>query len=596
MARAIGLDIGADSIKVVELAGSAKAPKVQRLAIREVPARPLDDPDYNHDDAVAKTIKAVFDELKLPKDDVCASFDSGVTVFREITVPFFEDDQIRKVIRFEAENHLHNHSIDDVVVNWIKTGETRDGSRVMIFASPKVDLTNRLALLRKAGVRPASVDLDTTALYTSMDTLGYFEEAPNAIVLDIGSNTTNLLMISEGKPRVMRSFLLGSGAVEQALSAELGVSREETRRRMLEGAHVGGGDLIAVASDLAEDDTEKSLGTLQKDAVADRRDMFVRKLHQEAIRSLLSVRSDSPPDRILLLGGGSLLSDLPDQLSESFGLPVQRVDLTERIECKDAGVSREFTGAAIGSAVGCGLRMMGRNPLGVELLKDEFLPTNTFDVIKTPLCIAVTTLFLVMLGLTMIEQRKEKAARAEFGNWAWNAKRMLQNVEPKYQQIVKKKSYTQGAGRAPEGEAVRITRRWMDKAKGSPNEVTRIRTLLMQRHKELRDTLGLAKDIKPLPSALQGWHEIYKAFDEIPREELGDWFQIEQFELSESSFRCKIVLSESAVQDKIKRALENCAFLKDNARDPRKVVEPGGEQRLSDNRVRVEYTVKFKDD
>ena len=594
MARAIGLDIGADSIKVVELAGSAKAPKVQRVAIREIPPRPLDDPDYDHDAAVTKTIKAVFDELKLPKDDVCASFDSGVTVFREVTVPFFEDDQIRKVIRFEAENHLHNHAIDDVVVNWIKTGETRDGSRVMIFASPKVDLTKRLAMLRKAGVRPASIDLDTTALFTSMDTLGYFEEAPNVIVLDIGSNTTNLMMLADGKPRVMRSFLLGSGAVEQALIGELGVSRDESRRRMLEGAGVSSGNLMATAADLAEDDTEKSVGTLQKDAVAERRDHFVRKLHQEAIRSLLSVRSDSPPDRILLLGGGSLLADLPDQLSESFGLPVQRVDLGERIECKGSGASPEYTGAAIGSAVGCGLRMMGRNPLGVELLRDEYLPTNTFDVIKTPLCIAVTTIFLLMLGLTMIEQKKEKAARAEFNNWAWNANKMFLRVEPDYQHLVKGQALVKRNGKY-EGPAYRMTRKWMDQAAGQPNAVVRVRTKLLQRHKELRDKLGLARDIKTLPSALEGWHEIYACLDALDRTKLGTWFQIEQFDLNETMFRCKIRLSDSVVQDTIKRALENCEYLKERARNPREVVQPGAEQPLQGGKVRVEYTVKFKE-
>ena len=40
MARAVGLDIGARSIKVVELGGSAKAPRIQRMAIREIPPPP----------------------------------------------------------------------------------------------------------------------------------------------------------------------------------------------------------------------------------------------------------------------------------------------------------------------------------------------------------------------------------------------------------------------------------------------------------------------------------------------------------------------------------------------------------------------------
>lgn len=123
MARAVGLDIGSRTIKVVEMGGSAKAPKAVRVVIRDVPD-PLSveleegvlppDPD----ELISEVVREIFNEFRLPKDDVCAAFDAGVTTFREITVPFRDDDQIRKIIRFEAENHLHGKAIEDVIVNW----------------------------------------------------------------------------------------------------------------------------------------------------------------------------------------------------------------------------------------------------------------------------------------------------------------------------------------------------------------------------------------------------------------------------------------------------------------------------------------------
>src|SRR5688572_9420743 len=120
MARAVGLGIGTRTVKVVELSGSAKAFRIQRLAVREVPAHPPEGTvpaAWDADEALAGVVREVFDSLQLPREDVCASFDSGSTIFREITVPFLETEQIRKVVRFEAENHLHSHSVDEVVVN-----------------------------------------------------------------------------------------------------------------------------------------------------------------------------------------------------------------------------------------------------------------------------------------------------------------------------------------------------------------------------------------------------------------------------------------------------------------------------------------------
>ena len=141
MARAVGLDIGSRTIKVVELNGSPKAFKVLRVITRpDARGRPQPaegETPKELDELVSDEIREIFQTLKLPKDDVCASFDSGVTIFREIVVPFLEDDQIRKVVKFEAEHHLHSQTIEDVIVNWVKTGESRDGSRLTIFASPK---------------------------------------------------------------------------------------------------------------------------------------------------------------------------------------------------------------------------------------------------------------------------------------------------------------------------------------------------------------------------------------------------------------------------------------------------------------------------
>src|SRR5262245_34534795 len=164
MARAVGLDIGSRTIKVVELSGSPKAFKIQRLAIREVPRPPEAPPKegeeaFDATTATAQVVREIFDTLKLPKEDVCAVFDSGKTMSREIVVPFLEPEKIRKVVKFEAEHHLHSQSVDEVVVNWIKTGETKEGSRLTIFASSKEELVERLAVLRLAGIEPASIDL-----------------------------------------------------------------------------------------------------------------------------------------------------------------------------------------------------------------------------------------------------------------------------------------------------------------------------------------------------------------------------------------------------------------------------------------------------
>ena len=88
------------------------------------------------------------------------------------------------------------------------------------------------------------------------------------------------------------------------------------------------------------------------EVVTDHRIAFVRKLHREALRSLSAVSTDSTPKKLLLLGGGSLLPGVDEALSESFGLPAERLNILEFIEHKDAGADPAFSGAVLAPAVG----------------------------------------------------------------------------------------------------------------------------------------------------------------------------------------------------------------------------------------------------
>jgi type IV pilus assembly protein PilM len=600
MARAVGLDIGSRTIKLVELGGNPKALKVQRLAIRDVPtpgsgsgggegAEGGGEPDTRDpEELVADTIRGLFEDLKLPKEDVCATFDAGTTIFREITVPFRDEDQIRKVVKFEAENHLHSRSIDDVVVNWVKTGETRDGSRLMIMASPKEELTRRLAILRRAGIDPASIDLDATAVYTACHAAGVFERNPNVIVLEVGARTTNLMLVLDGRPRLLRSFLLGTEALAAGISRELEVPIEEGRRQSRAAAGRPD-DLLVPLSVLerATTETEKSLAEVQGEAVGDKRAEFVRKLHRESVRSLAAVPAESPPDRILVCGGGSLLPGVREALAERFGLPVDTLDLGERVTWRGLGEDEEFAKAACVSAVGCGLRMLGVNPLGIELLREEFTPTNLFDVIKVPLAWAVTLLFVVFLGLAYAGKRRLDAETTRFNNIYAQVQQMYKVPEMAYLQAVKNKPSKQAAEQEMNA--------WLRALPQDHLRIEAIRRHLLSRHRELQGSLGLAKDVPPVPSAVQVWYEAYKDLSSVPREQLGSWFRVTRMDITVNQATIGIEVADEGTLDVVQRIFEKSPYFRGRAKRANEVVSRAA-VRPQAGRLVTDFMFRFKDE
>lgn len=579
MARAVGLDIGTRSIKVVELSGGPKAFRIQRLAIREVPRPPAEGAEppaegaepFDPIAATAEVVREVFDSLKLPKEDVCASFDSGTTVSREIVVPFLEAEKIRKVVKFEAEHHLHSQSVDEVVVNWIKTGETKEGSRLTIFASSKEELVQKLAVMRMAGIEPASIDLDCTAVFTCCDAMGLFVEHPNAILLDVGAHVTALTLVIDGKPRMVRSFLLGVGNLPPALPA---------------GSRAGGGsDLFVTATSMQAAPAAAATAELApKNAHLD----FVRKLHREVIRSLASVRSDAPPTVVFLGGGGALLPEVPEALQEKFGLPVQRLNVFEKAECRDQGPDPAYAGAVLPNAVGCALRLLGHNPLNIELLQDEFAPSNTFDVIRTAAATVVTLLFLVLLGLNYLETRERQASVTLNDGLYQQLHTVFQMAEAKYLEKVE---------HVDKATAEKKALDWVkDQRPAYAKRIGNMRSKLIARHTHLKDMLGQAKNIPEIKSALRVYYELVKAFSEVPRDQWGDWFQIEQFNCNERRLSFTIVTTQVRDIDEVARLASKSEYFKDRARESRVIEKTGTNSKLPNGRESQAFEIKFKED
>lgn len=567
MARAVGLDIGSHSIKLVELSGSPRAFKVQRVAVRDLPPAPAAGSPgaegYDPQRARADAVKEALASLKLPGDNLCATFDSGTTLSREQPVPFSEPEKIRKVVRFEAEHHLHSQSVDEVVVNWIKTGETKEGSRITIFASAKEDLVQRLAVMRMAGVEPASIDLDATAAYTCADALGLFAKTPNAILLEVGAHTTALMLVIDGKPRMVRSFLLDVGALPAMPAGSLGRADAE---------------LLVPA---AEAEAREKEALVPREAQAE----LVKKLHREVIRSLAGLRQDAPPSVVYLCGGGALLPGMPEALAERFGLPVEVFDPVTASGSSPSGMPAG-QGARLVGATGAALRMLGHNPLGIELLQDEFAPSNTFEVARTALATLVTLLFLLMLGLNYRLGREVEAARAVNARIYKNAAGMFQIAESKYLQQIESK------------DAATADKAALAFAASQPPDHTRIANLrarLVSRHRKLQTDLGLAKDIPEVPSATKVMYEIYKALSQAPRDEFGEWFAIEKMDISERRCSFTITASDSTVFDTVRGLVGKSDYLRSRAKNPQSMLEPQSRQPTKEGYAKQPFVITFKE-
>jgi type IV pilus assembly protein PilM len=520
MAKSVGLDIGSRTLKLVEVDGSPKKYKVTNFFVKDIPG----EGGGAEGEIVVQTLRELLKEAKFRSDSIITAINAGSVVIREILVPFLQDDQIRKVLRFEAEAHLHNYAIEDVVVDYLKVGELKDQSKVLIFAAPKDRIRERLVALNSNGIDPMFMSLDLTALFNAAKASGNFDEHPNSVVLDIGATTTNILFVRQGELKSCRSLRTGSESVTRVLAQDLAVDTDAARERTEKGDQRPREDDLLKPLSLDDEEetieTEKSADELESAIVVQRQDDFLTRIHRETTRSLASYSADHRVTMIYMTGGASLAGGVDRRLAERFGLPVEQLTLLRDQDDGVAAADFETANALAGVALGCAVQGLGYEGVNLEFRREDMRYTRKFDLIKVAMASTVSLIF-ILLFLNWLNAQNTLRIRRQETAFTLNLvyERYVKDLKEQYKTVLEKKDTDLPASRMEEFAKFGAWQAQVNKM-----------------HKHITSELGFnVQGVPPIRSALVVWKDLFVKLEE-KRKEIGylllDDFRVTQKELS----------------------------------------------------------------
>ncbi len=440
MAKGVGLDAGAFEVKVVELDGSYRKPRLAKVNIDRVPAAGANLEGHEQEEAEA-ALHALKD-AQIGRDGVCLGFPCREAVLRAMTVPFVGDDQIRKVLKFEAEGEIQHHNVDDMVVDFHVLERGQTDTRVLVAAVPKKSLGTLLDALAEFGIDPERVDLDLMALFRAAEWAGCFgedvaeaaaaaaEEAGeeedasslpvtatgNALIngggrrvrliVDVGARSTRVLAVDGGKLIDMRALRVGFESLVDEIAAHCRIPQDEARVAVWQAIRTGtdvqletpasatsaaGEELVDAANAMTDVETGPEISpraeiVLWADVDAARERLFHR-LKRELMRFLTALPQIASVERAFITGGGSAVPGVSELLAETFDCAVTPLDVLTRLSHNLPPEEAEAIGPRIAVAIGLALGTMG-GPGGFDFRQEELAYRRRFDRIKFPLAIA----------------------------------------------------------------------------------------------------------------------------------------------------------------------------------------------------------------
>jgi len=337
----IGVDISSFAVKMVELSGGDGDYRIERYAVEPLPKDAVVDGNIANLDVVSDTVSRCWDRLGTSTKYVALALPTAAVITKKIVLPAdLREQEMEVQVESEANQYIP-FALDEVNLDFqvIGPAPSPDEVEVLIAASRKEKVEDRVAAVESAGLKPLVVDVESFAAQAAFELIQkqFPGEGKDQIIalVDVGSNVMNVAMMQNDQPIYTREQAFGGSQLTQDIMRTYGMSFEE--------AEAG-----------------KRSGSLPENYEAELLRPFLESMALEASRALQFFFTSTPHghvDRMVLSGGCAILPGVGDIVAERCQVPVVIANPFARMTAASKVRAKQLANDAPSLMVACGLAL-----------------------------------------------------------------------------------------------------------------------------------------------------------------------------------------------------------------------------------------------
>ena len=312
-----GLDISDSSVKIIKLKkkrGGFILHSFNEIGIKH---GIVEEGIIRDEESLVRIIKSAVKTVKGKKINtkyVVASLPEEKSFSQVIQVPKMEDDELQSAVPFEAENYIPL-AIDKVYLDFQKISQDKNSSRLdlLISATPKAIVDSYVSCLKKAGLVPCALELESQAIARAL--VDAKEDVSPVILIDFGGDNTDFIVFSGHSVRFTCSIPISSELLTSAIRDNLSVSRAEADDLKVKYGLIG--------DKKSKQDASEAMSPILKNLVSQIK-KYINFYHDHVLQGYFP--SDGKIEKIILCGGGANLKGLTNFLYGELKIPVELGD------------------------------------------------------------------------------------------------------------------------------------------------------------------------------------------------------------------------------------------------------------------------------
>jgi type IV pilus assembly protein PilM len=339
----LGIDVSSSGVKIVELVpGEKSAMRLQRYAIEPIERGAIADGNVEQPEQVADALNRALRRMGSRTREAALAMPASAVITKRITLPAgLSEEDYEFQVESEASQYIP-FAIEEVNLDFQILGAAASGEDevdVLLAASRKEKVEDRVAIAEMCGLKPMVMDVDTYAARQALDRVaGMLPNQGQGLVIavfDIGSVVTNVSVVLNGQTVFEREQAFGGQHLTQDLVRLYGLTPEEA-------------------------ELKKRVGDLPESFQTDVLQPFVEQGASDVMRALQFFFTSTPyarVDRIYLAGGSSVVPGLVEAIEDRTQVPTELLSPFEGMEIADTVREKQLRLDAPALVTACGLAM-----------------------------------------------------------------------------------------------------------------------------------------------------------------------------------------------------------------------------------------------
>ncbi len=364
--KTIGIDIGRYSLKIAEIEGGSRTPRLVRY--QEVPLSA--DPNKDKRLEIIEILRGVASEDSAESTQFIFGLRQEQVAVRNRVFPFKERFKILKSLAFELEDDIP-FSQDDAIFDAKLIRYQGNQTEVLALAAPNEHIQESLSLIHDCGIEPSILSLETLAINNFFENWtanpperpANFQSTPEAtpaeIVIDIGHRGTNVLAYSDGVLIGVQHVDWGALQIAESIAIKYNLHITEALKEVQRKSFV-----------LLTHESANKDQAIFSDVIKESMDYLCHELRLRLLE--LQATTHTRITSAQLIGGGSQIKNLGAYLTQKLEIQVNRLKSLEGLGqiYWETRPQNELT-----SLVAIGLAIEGhkraKNP-AINFLQNEF--------------------------------------------------------------------------------------------------------------------------------------------------------------------------------------------------------------------------------